>query len=170
MREPQEQEASAQGLDRLKGLTDALYAVAFTFLAIEIGLPEIEEGLTPAEFGAELAQFGRQFLVYAQTFLILGVYWVFHHYAFRYIRRNDEALVWLNLAVLIFVGFVPIPTALAARRPLQDLALLLYGIFLALVGLADLGSGRTLLAAGAWSTLTSTPAPSGISSYGEWLL
>lgn len=134
-----ERRSSAQGLERLKGLTDALYAVAFTLLAVEIGVPEITGGLTREEFAAELSVFGAQFLVYVQTFLLLGVYWVFHHYAFRYIRRSREPLVWLNLAILLFVGFMPIPTALAARQPTQDLALLLYAAFLAAIGLADLG-------------------------------
>jgi hypothetical protein len=51
---------------------------------------------------------------------------VIHHQAFRLIARYDTALIWLNLLLLMFVAFLPFPTAVVGQHASSPAAALLY--------------------------------------------
>ena len=55
--------------------------------------------------------------------------WLNHHRLFTYIKRINTGLVLLNLLLLMFIVFVPVPTALLAEYvelPDQHAAVLIY--------------------------------------------
>jgi uncharacterized membrane protein len=62
------------------------------------------------------------------------VKWLNHHRLFTHIKRINTVLVLLNLLLLLFIVFVPVPTALLAEyveRPDQHAAAIVYsGTFL----------------------------------------
>ena len=51
------------------------------------------------------------------SFVILGVYWVATHNEFRYIRRADHMLIWLNIFFLLAVSLVPFSAGLLGHYP-----------------------------------------------------
>jgi uncharacterized membrane protein len=79
---------------------------------------------------------------------VIGLYWIDHHQTFRYVRSYNRALLWLNLAFLLSVTFVPFPTDLLGEYG----ELRFSGIFYA----ASLGTVRLLLTA-VWSYVVSGP-------------
>lgn len=55
------------------------------------------------------------FLGYVTSFIVLGIIWLNHHHMFTYIRITDRSLLILNTLTLMFVAFIPYPTALIAH-------------------------------------------------------
>jgi uncharacterized membrane protein len=70
--------------------------------------------------------------------------------AFRLIARDDAALVWLNLLLLMFVAFLPFPTAFLGAHAGSPAAAVLYATSVILASIASAaswyasGSGRLL--------------------------
>jgi uncharacterized membrane protein len=52
------------------------------------------------------------FLSYALSFLIIGIIWAQHHGIFRHIVRSDHIFLLINVIFLMWVAFIPFPTAL----------------------------------------------------------
>ena len=121
--------------DRLEAFSDGVLAIAITLLIFGVQV------LTPA--GASLAAGLRHALpqigAYAASFLQIGIIWANHHALFRVVQRLDQPLILLNLLLLGFVSFVPLPTRLVAEHtagPDARTAMLLYGGTLAGCALA----------------------------------
>jgi uncharacterized membrane protein len=50
------------------------------------------------------------------SFAFIGVMWINHHRLFTHIRKSDDALLILNLLLLLDVTSVPFPTAVMAAH------------------------------------------------------
>ena len=68
-----------------------------------------------------------KFYAYVMGFLVLAIFWALHHSVFRYIRRSDEILLWLNILFLMFVALVPFSTAVLGQHTASRTAVALYG-------------------------------------------
>ena len=95
---------------RLETFSDGVFAIAITLLVLGIGVPVSSTPLGPA-----LLAIWPSYLAYAVSFVVIGAIWINHHAMFRRIVRSDEALLLLNLMALMFVAFLPFPTAVLAR-------------------------------------------------------
>ena len=47
---------------------------------------------------------------------MVGITWINHHTMFQYIQRANRTFLLLNLVLLLFVSFIPFPTALLAEH------------------------------------------------------
>ena len=65
-----------------------------------------------------------------------------HQRTMMYIARADGVFVWLYLLSLMFVVLMPASADILGRYPLQPLALVFFGINIALLGLASWGMWR----------------------------
>jgi uncharacterized membrane protein len=73
---------------------------------------------------------------YVVSFLVVGLFWMTHHRIFTHIERHDGTLMWLNLILLLFISFLPFPTAILGRYESPD-AVRLYAGNLAAIGIAQ---------------------------------
>jgi uncharacterized membrane protein len=130
----EDDEATEQGIGRILALSDGVFAIAATLLIIEIAVPAVagDDRLSRALLGL-----WPRYLAYLLSFLVIARFWVIHHQAFRLIARFDTALVWLNLLLLMFVAFLPFPTAVLGRHVGSPVAAALYAISVALVASAS---------------------------------
>ncbi|MGR8952265.1 MAG: TMEM175 family protein [Gammaproteobacteria bacterium] len=120
---------------RVEGFSDHVFAIAMTLLVIEIKIPNhaqvAAEGLAQS-----LAALWPSYLAFLTSFFTILVIWVHHHWIFGLIRRIDHPFLYCNGLLLLFVAFVPFPTALIAEyslHPEARLAANLYtGTFLAI--------------------------------------
>jgi uncharacterized membrane protein len=55
------------------------------------------------------------YLAYAVSFVVIGAIWINHHLMFRHIVRADGMLLLLNVQQLMFIAFLPFPTAVLAK-------------------------------------------------------
>ena len=114
---------------RLETFADGIFAIAATLLIIDVGIPSEPSG----SLGHELLDIWPQYLAYAVSFFTIGIMWVNHHRLIRQIERVDERFLFLNLALLGCIAFVPFPTRIIAEFVRGDdgqAAALLYGITL----------------------------------------
>lgn len=97
---------------RLEGLTDGIYAVAMTLLAIELKFPEAAHIVDDATLLAQLAHLLPRFISWALSFAILGIFWFSQQKAFHYARSIDARLIVINLVTLAFITLLPFCTML----------------------------------------------------------
>jgi uncharacterized membrane protein len=117
---------------RLEAFSDGVFAVAITLLALDLTV----EGAGHGPLTHQLNEKWPAFLAYLISFSMIGIVWVNHHALVRSIARVDRTLLFLNLALLLFVVLIPFATATEADYfPHNDsdarLAMALYaGVFL----------------------------------------
>jgi uncharacterized membrane protein len=132
-----EQDTSDQdrlGLDRLVFFSDAVFAIAITLLVLEIRLPSGAESLNNTQLLISLAGIFQKFLAYVISFLVIGTFWIAHHRKFRFIKKYDRGLLFLNLLVLMVIGFIPFPSSLISENP-GSTATIFYALTMVLAGL-----------------------------------
>jgi uncharacterized membrane protein len=134
-------ETTAKPTERLLGFSDAVFGIAITFLALDLG--EVPEAVVQQEESVStfLAGHLNDYAVYAGTFLVVGFLWSRHHQLFRYIKRRSSSLVLLNLFLLALVALLPYPAGIVGHGfglglafaclllPLLVIALLLVAIW-----------------------------------------
>jgi uncharacterized membrane protein len=96
------------GLERLAMLSDAVFAIAMTLLALDLKAPPNWDGSLADLFVRSDGQFGAFFT----SFGLGSMYWIYHRRTFRLYRRSDGVLSLLNLLVLGLVVLLPFATRL----------------------------------------------------------
>ena len=96
---------------RLETFADGVFAIAITLLVLAIRLPTPDENLVDA-----LVRQSPEFAAYIVSFLTIGIMWVQHHRLFTLIRRSNPTFAMINVIFLMFIAFVPYPTAVLAQR------------------------------------------------------
>jgi uncharacterized membrane protein len=119
---------------RLEALSDGVFAVAITLLALDLVIPASTHSQRHL-----LDAIGEQwpaYLGYVVSFATIGALWLGHNAITDYLDRVDVTFLRLNLLVLMFVSFLPFPTRLVAEYVSTDAA----------ERVAATGYGLTLLA------------------------
>jgi TMEM175 potassium channel family protein len=96
---------------RLDTFSDSIFAVAMTLLVFSFPLSSLPSNLGQAEVQNLLEGLYPQFETFVISFLVVGAFWAGHHRVFDAIERYDHTLVWLNFFFLLFIVFIPFPTA-----------------------------------------------------------
>ena len=127
----EDDEAAAEAIGRILALSDGVFAIALTLLILEIAVPATNAaGLPKALLGL-----WPRYLAYVVSFVVIARFWVIHRLAFRLIARDDAVLVWLNLLLLMFVAFLPFPTAVLGKHNTSPAAAVLYASSVILAGM-----------------------------------
>lgn len=122
------------GLERLVFFSDAVFAIAITLLALEIRLPEDIAQAGNTDLLNSLFSVWPKYLGFIVSFLSIGNFWIIHHRQYRFIKRYDTRLMFINLLVLMSVAFIPFPTAVISENGNRT-ATILYALSTSVVGL-----------------------------------
>ena len=95
---------------RLEAFSDGVFAIAVTLLVLQIEIPG-----AGGDLAHEVGQLWPSFASYVVSFFTIGIIWVNHHTIIRRIAQVDRTLLFLNLNLLLWVAFIPWPTALLAH-------------------------------------------------------
>jgi uncharacterized membrane protein len=120
--------------NRLASFSDGVFAIVITLLVLELRLPDVSYG----DLRHSLVALLPSIAAYVLSFLLVGMYWVFHHYAFTLIDGVDGVMLWLNILFLLFISFMPFPTMMLGRYPFQVLPVVFYGAVLLIANLHGL--------------------------------
>jgi uncharacterized membrane protein len=128
---------NAMDTNRLEAFSDGVFAVAITLLVLNIKVPGLDplasELPNDASLWPKVRDEWPMLVAYATSFLTIGIMWLNHHRLFSHIKRVNDVLLIMNLALLAIIVFVPVPTALLAEyivRPDQHAAAIIYsGVF-----------------------------------------
>jgi TMEM175 potassium channel family protein len=119
--------------NRLEAFSDGVFAIAITLLVLDIKLPQSGFAL-----GRELLDLWPSYFAYAISFIVIGAIWINHHSMFDHIVRADRQLLLLNTLHLMFIAFLPFPTAVLAQAihngADEPLAVSFYGGTLTVIG------------------------------------
>ena len=113
---------------RLETFADGVFAIAATLLIIDVNA-DAHGG----ELGGALSHAWPQYVAYAVSFVTIGVMWVNHHACLELIDRANRRFLFLNVALLACIAFVPFPTRLVAEHLRDDglrAAAVAYGVTL----------------------------------------
>ena len=120
--------------NRLENFSDAVFAIAITLLVLEINVPVSHDLWAP--LGDEWPSFAG----YAVSFAVIGIIWINHHAVLDHLERADRPVLVLNLVLLLWIGFLPFPTALLAEHLKsgadEEVAAAVYSGAMAMMGLA----------------------------------
>lgn len=133
---------------RIEAFSDGIFAIIVTLLVLEIKVPHIANGSSVSELGIQLYHLLPKFVSWLISFLTVCVIWVNHHRIFAQLGVVNHRLFWLNAVLLLWVSFVPFPTALMGDYPLNSLAVLLYGGVMSCVAVSFFLIRRAVLADG----------------------
>ncbi|TQK50110.1 putative membrane protein [Streptomyces sp. SLBN-118] len=123
------------GSARLLALSDGVFAIALTLLALDISVPA---GLNPAGFRHALGDVTPNVWAYALSFLVIAAFWRGHHQIFQYTSEVDGTVIRLGLLSLGLVALMPFPTTLLAEYGDQPQAVAVYCGAVAAMGAAQL--------------------------------
>lgn len=124
-----------QGLERLITFTDGVFAIAITLLILDIQVPVVDEANGAPELARAVRDLGPSVFAYVLSFLVIGLYWQVHRRVFARIVRADTVLTWLNLVYLLFIGFLPFPTAMRGDYPDSRFSFVVYAGVQVAIGL-----------------------------------
>lgn len=129
-------EQDSLGLERLLFFSDAVFAIAITLLALELRLPSLGGSLTNDQLLQALLAIWPKYFSYALSFFVIGAFWMGHHRKFRFILRYDTNLILLNIFLLMWVAFIPFPTAIIGETENRT-AVIFYALVMAVAGLLN---------------------------------
>ncbi|WP_187283535.1 TMEM175 family protein [Streptomyces sp. t39] len=128
--------------DRLITLSDGIFAIAMTLLALDVRVPP---GLGSAEFHDALQETLPQLAAYVLSFLIVSIFWRDQRSLLLMSATTGGIPQFLALAVLGVIALVPFPTAMLAEYGAQEpLAVAAYAGTICLVDLLHLAMFTTL--------------------------
>ena len=136
---PPQAEAGVRALpaERLKAFADAVVAIAMTLLILplmeSVG-DAADDQLSTAEWLSTSTNAG-QLLSFILSFVLIANFWLTHHRLFAGVHRVTNSLLWLTIAWMFTIVWLPIPTALLGQLPTDAGQEILYIGTLALTSL-----------------------------------
>lgn len=120
-------------LERLIMLSDGVFAIAITLLALELRPPE---GWDHRLTSLALLMW-RQLLAFLLSFVVIAGFWIAHRKMFGRFRSADMALTVLNLFMLCMITLVPVVNNMAFEGGPGGGGFTLYWAIFTLLGLAN---------------------------------
>jgi uncharacterized membrane protein len=121
---------------RIEAFSDGVFAIVITLLVLEIHVPSVQGKDISAALAHNLLALTPKFLTYILSFVLVCIWWVAHHHLFHVLRRSDRGLLWLNSLFLLWLAFIPFPTALMGDFPGERIAVMGYGTVSTLAGIS----------------------------------
>jgi len=126
-------------LDRLLVLVDGVFAIALTLLSFALRLPDSAARAEGQTLLAALIGTWPAVLSFLTSFAFIALFWQANHQIFQRVRGFDGRLLWLVLALLAAVAFLPYPTAVVGQHVTDSVAWYFY--YLSLLLASSLNAG-----------------------------
>ena len=114
---------------RIEAFSDGVFSIAATLLVIELKAPS-----AAMPFWQGLLAQWPAYASFLLSFLFIGIMWINHHRLFSHVRQSDDALMAINLILLLGIVWIPYPTMVIAQAVgtphLRDAAILYNATYL----------------------------------------
>ena len=135
------------GKGRLEAFSDGVLAIIITIMVLELKVPHGDD------LGS-LTKLLPIFISYVLSFVYIGIYWNNHHHMLHAAREVNGNIMWANMHLLFWLSLVPFATGWMGENHFTTLPVAVYGMVLAMAGIAYFILSRTLIAHhGSTSTL-----------------
>ena len=122
-------EQAKRGVERFIFFTDAVFAIAITLLALELRMPESADLDSETSVITGLLATIPSFFGYTLSFIVIGAIWATHVRKYRALVEYNKTFVLLNIILLLFVAFIPFPTALVSHSDTKTATILYASTF-----------------------------------------
>jgi uncharacterized membrane protein len=103
-----------RGIDRFIFFTDAVVAVAITLLVLP--LVDAANNIGQATSGEYLTENATRIFAFILSFAVIGRLWITHHQFSEVITDYSVLTLWLNMAWMLTIVFLPVPTELISSE------------------------------------------------------
>jgi uncharacterized membrane protein len=114
---------------RIEAFSDGVFAIAITLLVLGINVPKARELAVGGSLGTTLIKQWPHYLAFVTSFITIFSKWVNHHRIFSFIQKTDHPFLYWNGLLLLFITFLPFPTALLAEYLLHPEARVAGAVF-----------------------------------------
>ena len=128
--------ASDDSVGRLLALSDGVFAIAMTLLALDLRLPDLGAHASDAQLRHALGDDWRGYLAFVISFYVVANYWGVHRRAMRAVTMIDVRLIGRTLPLLLLVAALPFPASVLASYGDLPTALAFYCAFNVVANLA----------------------------------
>lgn len=123
-------EGDGVAFDRVVFFSDAVFAIALTLAAVEIGIPEIEGDPASIEVMWEaIVAKAPGVLGFVVAFLVVAFYWRANHRFTMTLRGMDGAYVRAIILYLGLIALLPLPAAMLGEYAENSLAVAVFAIY-----------------------------------------
>ncbi len=102
-------------VERLAFFSDAIFAVALTLLIIDFKVPPLTKDSTYQSVCDQLIGYWPNLFAFLLSFVLISLYWMRHHFFFKYIHNYNSRIVIMNIAMLLPIIFLPFTTSFVAQ-------------------------------------------------------
>lgn len=121
--------------DRLSAITDGVYAVALTLLALEIVVPSANSIHSSAQLNNYMVNnLLPQLSLYLISFIILSNFWASTN-AIPMYKKVDNTILTINLAILALVVLIPFSTSFVLSFYHYSQSVIIFSLIILLIGL-----------------------------------
>ena len=121
---------------RLDQLSDGIFAIVMTILVFQIQLPSIWGPIDNAGLWHEIEKLFPLILSYVLSFALLFTYWRAHHFFVSIYAKNVYSmLININALFFMLISLVPFSASLLGQFGKNELAVIIFGIHIILIGL-----------------------------------
>ena len=131
-----DERASDNSLGRLLALSDGVFAIAMTLLALDLRLPGLGAHPSDAQLRHALGDDWRGYLAFVISFYVVANYWGVHRRAMRSVTTIDTRLISHTLPLLLLVAALPFPASVLATYGDLPTGLAFYSAFNVVANLA----------------------------------
>lgn len=114
-------------LGRLLTLTDGVFAIAITLLALDLKVPDLGRHAHEDDLVHALAANADSYWSYLLTFYVIAQYWLRHRRVLRSVTEAQPLLFRDTLLLLLIVAAMPFPASLLGNYGGEPISLALYG-------------------------------------------
>lgn len=131
---------SVLSAERLKAFADAVVAIAMTLLILPL-MESVGEAATEGQHAGEwLSQNTGPLLSFALSFVVIANFWMGHHRLFDRVEHVTNALVWLTIAWMFTIVWLPVATVMVGQMDNDAVQKLLYIGSMIVTALLTLGA------------------------------
>lgn len=112
--------------ERFKAFVDAVVAIAMTLLILPLmeSVSDAASGkLSTAEF---FVDHSGQLLSFGLSFILIATFWMGHHRQYRDVEWITSPLIWINVAWMATIVWLPVPTAMIGQMETDSLQPVVY--------------------------------------------
>jgi len=117
----------------MDAFTDGVFSIVATLLVLEVKVPELPEHYSRDMLVNSLLHVLPSFIAFAFSFLTVIIYWINHDNLSALIRHYTPRVKYLNLLLLFWICLIPFPTKFISEYPLDQIAVISYGLAMFLV-------------------------------------
>lgn len=101
--------------ERAKTFADAVVAIAMTLLILPLMESISDAGGASTSASDWFAEHDGQLFSFVLSFAIIAMFWINHHRMYAHVERVSGGLLWLTMAWLLTIVWLPVATAMSSE-------------------------------------------------------